>query len=176
MSAIFLIGAPGTGKSAVVGELAKLGFTAADVDAAVAAAHGYSLEDFYVLLAAEQRKVLVAEALSDFLDDVDSDPAGRWALAIPSDALGDSLDDPEHVPVRERLRVGTVVKLTADLSTLVTRNGLIGQRSATLVMPRKEFRLMLGARDEVYDAVADRIYDTTRRDVAELAKELVGLV
>ncbi|MDY5404038.1 MAG: hypothetical protein SPG34_06870 [Trueperella sp.] len=178
MSAIFLIGASGTGKSAIVRELAKAGFTAADVDAAVAESQGYTLEDFYVLLEPERRKALVARALDDFLDDVEADPAGRWALAIPSDALGESLEEPTKAAlVRARLRdAGTVVKLTADLSTLVTRNGLIGQRSATMVMPRKEFRLMLAARDEVYDAVAHYTFDTTKREAADVARELVALV
>ncbi|MDP9805439.1 shikimate kinase [Trueperella bonasi] len=178
MTAIILIGAPGTGKSAIVAELAQRGWNAADVDSVIAARHGMSLNDFYVLIDQNVRNDSIRAELHAFFDDIESEPEHLWALAIPSDGLGVALDD-DFADIRERLKRlpdAAIVNLSADLSTLVTRNGLIGPRSATMVMPRKEFRLMLADRKPVYDEVATHEYDTTNKSVSESAEAIISLV
>ncbi|QOQ38858.1 shikimate kinase [Trueperella pecoris] len=178
MSAIFLVGASGTGKSAIVSALGEAGWTVADVDLAVATRVGLTVADLYLLVDPEERRVRIAEAIGELLDDIEADPSGSWALAIPSAALGESLEaEGPFAGTRDRLRAaGEVVHLTADLSTLVTRNGLIGPRSTAVVMPRKEFRAMLERRTPIYDAVSTATYDTTASTPAVAAEEIVSLL
>ncbi len=178
MSAIILVGPTGTGKSAVVAELAERGWTAADVADVVASRHGMSLNDFYVLLDQQERNDAIRHELHAFLDDIEAEPNEHWALAVPSEGLGLTLDD-DFQDIRDRLKHlqdSVIVKMTADLSTLVVRNGLIGPRSATMVMPRKEFRIMMEERDPVYRAVSTHECDTTNRTPAESADIVISFV
>lgn len=173
MSTLILIGAPGSGKSAILSELASMGWTVCDVGPALAARAGVSIEDFYLFVSSDERTKAIRAAVMALLDDVEADPERRWALALPSEALGESLDD-EAGSIRDRVASSgaTVIKLSADVSTLVSRNGLIGPRSATFLMPRKEFRLMLERRTPVYDALASAEYDTTRTLPRQVAASL----
>ena len=178
MSAIILIGPSGTGKSAVVADLGERGWTAADVEDAVARRNGVTLDDFYVLVEDRERNEAIRAELHAFFDDIEAEPDELWALAIPSGGLGTSLDD-DFRDIRDRLAAlpqATIVRLSADLSTLVTRNGLIGPRSGAMVMPRKEFRIMMEARQPVYDSVATHVCDTTGRTPAESAEEIISFV
>lgn len=177
MSAIILVGPSGTGKSAVVAELGERGWIGADVDEVVARRSGMSLNDFYVLVDQNERNEIIRKELHAFFDDIEAEPDELWALAIPSEGMGTSLDD-DFQDIRDRLKAlpgATIVHLTADLSTLVTRNGLIGPRSATMVMPRKEFRLMMNARQPVYDSVSTHECDTTKRTPSDTAEEIIFL-
>ncbi|AHU90353.1 shikimate kinase [Trueperella pyogenes] len=179
MSALVLVGAPGTGKTSVVGELARLGWNAADAGAVAATMRALTVEDFYLLTDTDERQRTLAQVLETLLDDIEAAPEARWGLAVPSEGLGESVDDDgPFASIRQRLRASScmVVHLTADLSTLMTRNGLIGPRSATLVMPRKELRSMLERRLSLYDAVATHTYDTTSRSVQEVARALISLI
>lgn len=176
MTAILLIGANGTGKSAIAAELDSIGWTTADLDALVARSANMSVQDVVLDLDTKRRRALEHSILGELLDDVESHPHERWAIAISSDALGDSREDSSGEELRQRIRTlaergsAVVVSLHADLGKLVTRNGLMGPRSVSLIMPRKEFRTMLEERQPLYDSLATHKVDsstTTPREAAE---------
>ncbi|VEI12452.1 shikimate kinase [Trueperella bialowiezensis] len=176
MSAIILVGASGTGKSSIVRELGKRGWVAGDVDHVVASQAGMNVTDYYLSIEPGTRNATIREALNGFFDDIASEPAERWALAIPSEVFSGKYDA-EFAAERDRLGKlpdAIVVHLRADLSTLVTRNGLIGPRSGAMIMPRKEFRQMLHQREPSYAAVATHECDTTTMTPEQAADHILS--
>ncbi len=179
MTAILLIGASGTGKSAIAAELDSIGWTTADLDALVAQSVNMSVQDVVVDLDVQRRHELEHSILGELLDDVERHPDERWAIAVSSDALGNSTDATCGRELRQRIATlaergsAVVVGLHADLGKLVTRNGLMGPRSVSLIMPRREFRTMLEKRQPLYDSLATHNVDTSTTSPREAAETIL---
>ncbi|MFY9262950.1 MAG: hypothetical protein GX483_00870 [Actinomycetaceae bacterium] len=182
MVAIILIGGSGTGKSAIVSELEERGFLSADIDVTTARVLDRTVSQLYLDTPTDQRRRTQTAVITELLDDIRNFPKQNYAIALPSDGLGTSLNDEYARVVRQSLqklrteRGVVVIWLQAELTTLVNRNGLVGPRMTNLVLPRKELRLHLEQRAPVYAEFADHIVDTTDTEAAQAANQILGLV
>lgn len=179
MSAIALLGSAGVGKSAVLRELEVLGWVCADVDRASARVRGVSYEEFFTEHSQEERLAAQYAMLDLLLGDVEEATTTDFAIAIPAECLGTVRGDAVGVAFAERMQAMEslfFVQLTADLGSLVTRNGLIGARSSNVVLPRRELRSHLALRQPVWDELADFTVDTTHVSPAAMAERIVELL
>ncbi|MDP9800035.1 shikimate kinase [Arcanobacterium wilhelmae] len=163
---VVLIGVPGSGKTCVARELQARGYVAADTDQIVAERASVTGKDLYVLVEPERRRKLSEQVLVELIDD--ASPEGKFAIAVSSEALWEGSE-----AVRALRTYGDagarVVWLTADLSSLVRRNGMLGQHSGAIVMPRRHFRELMDAKRAVFESVASETVDTSEMTADQVA-------
>lgn len=153
-----LVGAPGSGKSAVAGELARRwSCDVLDSDELYEDAHGQSVADAVIdderaFRDEEQRLVLDALQQSDAV------------VAIGSGALSEE--------VQTALRATATVWLQVGLVDAVRRSGLGGIRPVALGNIRAQMAEMMAERAGVYAAVANLTVTTDARDVESVADEI----
>lgn len=159
---IFLIGAPGAGKTTVGAELADaLGYRFVDTDAAVAEQAGQPLADLYIdagdaYVHELEREVVIAA--------IRNSPA---VVALGSGAL-DRTDTDE-------LLVGHhVVWLRVTSANAISRVGLNVPRPVSLGNIRSQFAALLEARSERYAAAATHHVDTDHRPISDIVAEISG--
>lgn len=179
MSVIALIGSAGVGKTSVLRELDQQGWVCADVDRISAQTLGLGYEDFFTERSQADRLATQYAVLDLLLTDVEAEPATNFALAIPANCLGTVPGDDAGQALAARMKriPGLVfVELTAELGSLVTRNGLIGSRSSNFVLPRRELRAHLESRRPVWAELSDVTVDTTNLSPAEAAGHVIELL
>lgn len=177
MTSVLLIGAPGTGKTSVVTELQRNGWTAGDTGQALESEFGEEQYLVTVDVPASERTKRERDVLAAMLDDVANNPEANYAISAGSEVFGDDpSESPELIDTVESMRKNgslRVVQLTSDLSSLMKRNGLMGQRSSSVVMPRKNLRELLDRRRPLYDSLSDSIIDSTDREPAHIAADII---
>lgn len=174
MKKIILIGAPGTGKSALAYSLQKYGIQAADIDQLVAE---WGIDAAEMILNGEAGKLQLAqleiwEALQANLPPsgislVIALPAGIF-FPLGADSNSKTTAELEKILAEKRQKLVdtlgsgdfTVINLTASLSKLVVRKELIGQRSAFILL-RRELRRLYGERQNFYQEIAAFSFDTS---------------
>ncbi|MFC5280392.1 shikimate kinase [Arcanobacterium canis] len=166
---IVLLGAPGSGKTSIARELQNLGYTAADTDQIVAQRFGVEPADLYLLVPREQRVQVSESVLLELLDQVDAD--GKFVIAASSESL--QHNSAAMATLGEMsAHGGRIVWLHADLSTLVRRNGMMGQHSAAIMMPRRHLRELMETMRLLAEPVVNEVIETSDRDIAEIAASL----
>lgn len=153
-----LVGAPGSGKSAIAQELAsRWNAPLIDTDAVYEQGFGSSVGDAVIDDEAAFRAVeeaIVLEALG----------MPGAVVAVGSGALSEAVVDAlSHVPV---------VWLEVGLSEASRRTGLSGMRPLSMGPVRAQLADMMAARAATYSAVADLTVNTDRRMVASVADEI----
>lgn len=174
MKKIILIGAPGTGKSALAYSLQKYGIQAADIDQLVAE---WELDAAEMILTGEAGKLQLAqleiwEALQADLPPSDISlvialPAGIF-FPLGTDSNSKTTAKLEKILAEKRQKLVdtlgsgdfTVINLTANLSKLVVRKELIGQRSSFILL-RRELRRLYEERQNFYQEIATFSFDTS---------------
>ncbi len=166
--AVVIIGAPGTGKSAVGRTLAQaLGVGFVESETLAEEAIGAPIAEGMIY---DPENTL--EALN---------VAARNALACGGGASGSVLTLSASAPlepgVMERVvdlkdRGVPVVALTASLTTLVRRNGLNAPQPPGLGTPRAWFRSHLATLNDAYLLIGDYWCDTDRCDLQGCAQEI----
>lgn len=166
--AVVIVGAPGTGKSAVGRSLAQtlgVGFVESEslaedaMGAPIAEAMVYDPEDTLEALNVAARSMLVCGGV-----------AGGDVLTLSASA-------PLEPGVMERVvdlkdKGVPVVALTASLATLVRRNGLNAPQPPGLGTPRAWFRSHLATLNNAYLLIGDYWCDTDRCDLQGCAQEI----
>lgn len=153
-----LVGAPGSGKTAIAVELAaRWNAPVLDTDALYEQRYAETVADAVITDEAAFRQVeaqLVLECLS----------ADGAVVAVGSGALGED--------VRSALLRVPVVWLRVGLVDAVRRSGLSGMRPANLGPVRTQMHEMLLARDPVYASVADHEVSTHARMAQSVASDI----
>jgi shikimate kinase len=164
-AAVVLVGFMGAGKSAVGRELATLlRVPFRDTDEAIAAAEGRIPEIFAVRGKAGFRALEAAVVVRE-LAALRTEPK---VLALGGGAVLD-------VGVRGALRhVEHVVWLTAPAGELWRRVGVDEDQERPLARDEQAFTALLAAREALYGEVATLVVDTSGRDAARIAAELVA--
>ncbi|WP_297566440.1 hypothetical protein [uncultured Arcanobacterium sp.] len=174
MKKIILIGAPGTGKSALAYSLQKYGVQAADIDQLVAE---WGIDAAELILDGEAGKLQLAQLEIWEALQADFPPSGvSLVIALPAgiffplgaDSNSKTTEKLEKILAEKRQKLVdtlgssdfTVINLTANLSKLVVRKELIGQRSAFILL-RRELRLLYGERQNYYQEIANFSFDTS---------------
>lgn len=153
-----LVGAPGSGKSAIAAQIAqRWGVPLIDTDEVYSHRFGASvaeavIDDEAAFRAAEEQVVLEALGTPDAV------------VAVGSGALTEAvLAALEKVPV---------VWLEVSLSEASRRTGLSGMRPLSLGPVRAQLADMMAARADTYASVADLTVNTDRRAVNSVAEEI----
>lgn len=174
MKKIILIGAPGTGKSALAHSLQKYGIQAADIDQLVAE---WGLDAAEMILTGEAGKLQLAQLEIWEALQADLPPSGiSLAIALPAgiffplgaDSNSKTTAKLEKILAEKRQKLVdtlgsgdfTVINLTANLSKLVVRKELIGQRSSFILL-RRELRRLYEERQNLYQEIATFSFDTS---------------
>ncbi|MFP7706782.1 hypothetical protein [Trueperella sp. LYQ141] len=179
MSLLVFIGVPGAGKRSIVGQLSQYGYMGCDVETATAARLHVPVSQMYLECSAAERATATVAVLEELYADIRQAPDQRFCLALPPKVCGcvgekDEVHDP-YAALRAQLvaQASEVIWLQAELSTLMTRNALIGMRSALFIMPRKEFRLLSEAYAPIFEELSTAQYDTTHSSVAQATQEIL---
>ena len=159
-----IVGPPGSGKTTVGTLLAQaLGVSFRDTDTDIVERAGKPIPDIFVDDGEEHFRALEREAVAAALSRHDG------VLALGGGAvLAES--------TRQLLAGQTVVYLTVDLSTAVTRVGLDQGRPLLAVNPRATLRFLMEQRKPLYEQVATHTVDTGGRTPQEVIDEIVSLV
>jgi len=156
-----LIGAPGSGKSAVGGLLAdRLGEPLHETDDAVAAEAGMPVQDLFITAGEERFRELEESAALALL-------AGNGIVVLGGGAV-------ESGRVCEALAGLPVAALQVDANTAIARLGLTGPRSVLLGPVRKQWGDLLAAREQLYSELARVQVDTRDRTPQQVADEVVA--
>ncbi|MGD0555656.1 MAG: shikimate kinase [Streptosporangiaceae bacterium] len=160
MSAVILIGPPGSGKSTVGALLARrLGVRFADTDTAVERAAGKPVGDVFVEDGEAPFRELERAAVARCLDD------GGGVVALGSGAVL----DPD---VRRQISECTVVYLEAGFAAVAKRTGLDRPRVVLPGNPRGMLRSMLEQRRPVYSELATLTVNVDELSPEEIAMEI----
>lgn len=166
--AVILVGAPGTGKSAVAGALGRtLGLPVAESDSVAEHLLGRPVS---ALMIDDPEGAL--EALNEAAVEVlraggsGADAVVTLSASAPLDPrVGEALNDAKQLDV-------PVVVLTAALSTLVRRNGLNAPQPPGLGTPRAWFRSHLKTLEDAYLLIGDYWCDTDGCDPEACALQI----
>lgn len=157
---IVLIGAPGSGKTSVGREAAALlGWSFIDLDELLAQQMG----DLGELVLNRGDEALAEAAFQSLPSHLHSETVIAANSTVAGERYGTSLEG------------ATVVYLKADLATIFRRSGMSTPMPMALVGTRAVFKTMLDERDPHYQALADHTIDVNQRNIAECAREVVGL-
>ncbi|MFC5370092.1 hypothetical protein [Arcanobacterium bovis] len=181
MTVVFLIGAPGTGKSAAVRELDKRGWIVADIDSIVHSTgrtpEQYILDDDLASLRGIYRDIFM-----QLVRDIERFPTADYALALPSQLICDddgTSIDPVVSRTLEQLRAAEytqgnvyVVGLIANISKLMLRNGLMGNRGVNPVLPRKTLRELNSRFEVMMQVLTADIIDTSDIAIADVVADI----
>lgn len=161
---LVLVGPPGAGKS-TVGRLVaeRLGVGFRDTDADVEAVAGKAISDVFVDDGEEQFRALEQQAVRAALDAHDG------VLSLGGGAV-------LAEPTRELLKDHAVVFLDVDLSSAAARVGLGQGRPLVGLNPRAQLRQLMHDRLPLYREVARHTVDTSGRDVADVAEDVLALL
>lgn len=158
---VVLVGPPGAGKSTVGRLLAvQFGTTFRDTDADVEAAAGTAIADIFVVHGEPHFRALEREAVDKALTEHDG------VLAVGGGAILDA-------DTRAQLRGHTVVYLDVELADATKRVGLNRDRPLLLGNPRAQLHALMEARRPLYDEVATTRIETSGKEPAEIAAEIV---
>lgn len=153
-----VVGAPGSGKSAVAAELAaRWRCPFIDTDEEYLKVHGVAVGEAVIddePAFRQQEEALVLKALR----------TQGAIVAVGSGALSE--------PVLEALRLVPVVWLEVGLVDAVRRSGLSGMRPVALGNIRAQIGDMLAERAPLYASVADLTVSTDARMVTSVAEEI----
>ncbi|WP_124054855.1 nucleoside/nucleotide kinase family protein [Arcanobacterium ihumii] len=172
---VFIIGAPGTGKTSVATELQNSGWTVADLDDNLLA-QGISPAEFVLEGKHTELEASYHQLLTSLIEDVKREPGEKYAIVLPSNFVvteGSSDCNPKLLQTLARIRDTTpmyAVGLETNLSKLVLRNGLIGNRGVNPVMPRKSLRNLYERFSEAVSPLVNLSLDSSTQSAAELAK------
>ncbi|MDO5025714.1 MAG: shikimate kinase [Trueperella sp.] len=177
MTSLLLIGASGVGKTAIAAQLQERGWLSADIDQAVSHRLGRSEISAYVDISTAQRRQVEQQIFQELVSQVLAQQPEHCVIAASSGLFG---SDPEDIALAIPLQQwrdygGKVVCLTAELGAMVTRLGLANSQLGGLVLPRRELRVQLEKRSEIYQKLADLEFDTTHTTPAHAASELQQL-
>ncbi len=171
---LILIGPPGAWVPEVAEELSRRWHVpSADTDAVIGALAGRGVADIAVQDTGAALRELERNVALALLDDLGG-AAEERILVLGSGCLGNTADDGDFAPVRQKLSVlrdggHAVVYLSGDAPTLLRRLRLDGPHPASLFAPRRVFFGQLAARREVYRACADAEIPTDAVDVHDVA-------
>lgn len=143
MTALVLIGPPGSGKSttgALVAQVLELPF--ADTDTAVEATAGRTISDIFITDGEETFRELERAAVHTALQE------HRGVLALGGGAI---LDE----DTRADLHGHRVVYLSVGLADAARRVGLNASRPLLVGSPRRQWQILMDQRRELYEQVAD---------------------
>lgn len=159
-----IVGPPGSGKTTVGTLLAQaLGVSFRDTDNDIVERAGKPIPDIFVDDGEEHFRALEREAVAAALSGHDGVLAlGGGAVLAESN--------------RDLLAGHTVVYLTVDLSSAVTRVGLDHGRPLLAVNPRATLRFLMEQRKPLYEQVATHTVDTGGRTPEEVIDEIMSLV
>lgn len=158
---LVLVGPPGAGKS-TVGQLVadKLGVGLRDTDADVERTAGKPITDIFVEDGEAAFRALERAAVAAAL----AEHAG--VLALGGGAV-------MNAGTREALRGQRVVFLDVGLADAAARVGFNRDRPLLLGNPRAQLKRLLDERRPLYEEVATVTVDTTGRDPADVAGEVL---
>lgn len=143
MTALVLVGPPGSGKSTVgrmVADVLEVPF--ADTDTAVEETTGNTISDIFLTDGEDAFRVLERQAVRTGL----AEHHGVLALG------GGAILDPE---TRADLAGHRVVYLSVGLADAARRVGLNASRPLLVGSPRRQWQLLMDARRPLYEEVAD---------------------
>ncbi|MDX6203763.1 MAG: shikimate kinase [Frankiales bacterium] len=157
-----IVGAPGSGKTTVGREVARvLGVGFRDTDADVVAATGRTVADIFLVDGEDAFRRLEATAVAEAL------AAHDGILALGGGAVLDET-------TRELLAGHRVVFLDVGLADAASRVGMARDRPLLLGNPRGQLLAMLDARRPVYQQVATVTVPTDGREVAEVTASVLA--
>lgn len=172
---VFIIGAPGTGKTSVATELQNSGWMVADLDD-ILLARGINPAEFVLEGKHTELEASYYELLTSLIEDVIRDPREKYAIALPSNFVvteGSRESNPKLCQTLACIQDVTpmyVVGLETNLSQLVLRNGLMGNRGVNPVMPRKSLRDLYERFSEAVSPLVTLYLDSSAKSAAELAQ------
>lgn len=159
-----IVGPPGSGKTTVGSLLAQaLGVSFRDTDTDIVARAGKPIPDIFVDEGEERFRELEREAVAAALSEHDG------VLALGGGAV-------LAASTREMLAGHTVVYLTVDLGSAVSRVGLDQGRPLLAVNPRATLRFLMEQRKPLYEEVATHTVDTSGRTPDEVIPEILSLI
>ena len=159
--ALILVGPPGSGKSTVGREVARLlGLDFKDLDDDLRAAHGLEAGELVVELGRERFQELEVELLRSVLVSFDG------VLALGGGT-------PTAPGVAELLSGRPVVFLDVDLENLLRREGLVPLHPWLLPNPRAHLRRLLVERRPIYESVAHARVPTSGRAPADVVADVL---
>lgn len=163
MPALVLIGAPGAGKS-TVGRLVaqELGTGFLDTDDLVEEVAGMPLPEIFVVHGEPRFRELEEQVVRSALTSDGVVSLGGGAVMAPS--------------ARRALAGAPVVWLRVADGEAVKRVGLSGPRPVLFGNVRATWSALLAQRAEVYEQLATWQVDTTGREPAQVAAELLALL
>ncbi|PKQ26161.1 MAG: shikimate kinase [Actinobacteria bacterium HGW-Actinobacteria-4] len=165
---IVLIGPPGSGKSSVGKELARLwGVERRDTDEDVEVAAGKSISEIFIddgepVFRALETQAVVA-AVAEF-DGVLSLGGGAVLAERTQSALEAYVADG-----------GEVVFLDVSLTAAAPRVGLNTSRPLLMGNPRQQWRELMEARRPIYERLATTVIDTDHHNPRRVARLIAGL-
>jgi shikimate kinase len=159
---VVLIGPPGSGKSTVARELARvLGLAARDTDVDVELLAGRTVAEIFVEEGEPRFRELEHEAVAAALDTHDG------VLAVGGGAVLD--------PRTETALAGhTVVFLDVGIADAAKRVGFNKERPLLMMNPRAQWVALMDGRRPTYERLATFRVDTAGRTPGEVAAEIAA--
>jgi shikimate kinase len=163
MSHVFLVGFMGSGKSSVGRLLAeKLGMPFCDLDAAIERRAGKAVSGIFASDGEVAFRQLEHEELSALTASADHVVACGGGVIV---------EDRNRALLKS---LGTVVYLHVTADEAIMRIGSAEGRPLLAGDPLAASRVLLSARESLYEAVADVTIDTTGRSLAQVADAVVA--
>ena len=163
MSHVFLVGFMGSGKSSVGSLVAeRLGMPFCDLDAAIERRAGKSVGDIFASEGEAAFRQLEHEELGSLVAGMDQVVACGGGVIV---------DDRNRALLKS---LGRVVYLHVTADEAIARIGAAEGRPLLAGDPLAASRVLLGARESLYLAVADVTIDTTGRSLSDVADAVVA--
>ena len=165
-----LIGPPGSGKSSVGEELAKiLGCEFVDSDTQIVARSGKAIAEIFLDDGEATFRSLEREVVGELLQ---STPG---VLSLGGGAILDP--DSQKLLAASKAKGTEIIYLHIELTTAVQRVGLNKDRPMLLLNPRQQWNSLMAARRHIYESLATQSFSTdgaSAHDVAALIAEKMG--